>query len=104
MLQSAECAIEVRAVEDQAQAWCVVMDLMIRECSVTCLVRLSPSSPGIFRSTIAEFKALKASEWIGYPEMRAEIVQAVLATHPGPHLRFYASPRLFERRQSPISC
>ncbi|KAJ7049074.1 hypothetical protein C8F01DRAFT_1379121 [Mycena amicta] len=36
----------------------------------------------IFRSTIAEFKALQTFEWIGYPEMRAELVQTILTTHP----------------------
>ncbi|KAJ7051110.1 hypothetical protein C8F01DRAFT_1343097 [Mycena amicta] len=36
----------------------------------------------IFRSTIPEFKALQTFEWIGYPEMRAELVQTILTTHP----------------------
>ncbi|KAJ7264050.1 hypothetical protein B0H12DRAFT_272542 [Mycena haematopus] len=39
----------------------------------------------IFRSTLPEFKALRDFEWIGYPEMRAEIVQTILATHPHVH-------------------
>ncbi|KAK7057913.1 hypothetical protein R3P38DRAFT_2843621 [Favolaschia claudopus] len=39
----------------------------------------------IFRSTLPAFKALREFEWIGYPEMRAEMVQAVLATHPHLH-------------------
>ncbi|KAJ7049070.1 hypothetical protein C8F01DRAFT_1003219 [Mycena amicta] len=36
----------------------------------------------IFRSTIPEFKALQTFEWIGYPEMRVELVQTILTTHP----------------------
>ncbi|KAF8064383.1 hypothetical protein FPV67DRAFT_219414 [Lyophyllum atratum] len=39
----------------------------------------------IFKTALPEFKALVEFEWIGYPEMRAEMVQAVLASHP--HLR-----------------
>ncbi|KAF8056039.1 hypothetical protein FPV67DRAFT_1534918 [Lyophyllum atratum] len=39
----------------------------------------------IFKTALPEFKALVDFEWIGYPEMRAEMVQAVLASHP--HLR-----------------
>ncbi|KAJ6554424.1 hypothetical protein B0H19DRAFT_1262788 [Mycena capillaripes] len=39
----------------------------------------------IFRSTLPEFKSLKDFEWIGYPEMRAEMVQTVLSTHSHLH-------------------
>ncbi|CAK5271213.1 unnamed protein product, partial [Mycena citricolor] len=39
----------------------------------------------IFRSTLPEFKALQELEWIGYPEMRAEMVQTVLSTHSSIH-------------------
>ncbi|KAF8991309.1 hypothetical protein BDQ17DRAFT_1255018 [Cyathus striatus] len=39
----------------------------------------------IFRTALPEFRALKDFEWIGYPEMRAEMVQAVLASHPRLH-------------------
>ncbi|KAJ6626001.1 hypothetical protein B0H10DRAFT_1999879 [Mycena sp. CBHHK59/15] len=39
----------------------------------------------IFRATLPEFKALRDFEWIGYPEMRAETVQTVLATHAHLH-------------------
>ncbi|KAJ7153420.1 hypothetical protein C8R43DRAFT_1001883 [Mycena crocata] len=39
----------------------------------------------IFRSTLPEFKALQDFEWIGYPEMRAEMVQTVLSTHSQLH-------------------
>ncbi|EED84051.1 predicted protein [Postia placenta Mad-698-R] len=36
----------------------------------------------LFRTTLPSFKALREFEWIGYPEMRADMVQAVLASHP----------------------
>ncbi|KAG6808844.1 hypothetical protein H0H92_002619 [Tricholoma furcatifolium] len=36
----------------------------------------------IFKTALPEFKALVDFEWIGYPEMRAEMVQIVLASHP----------------------
>ncbi|KAJ7824192.1 hypothetical protein B0H14DRAFT_3874942 [Mycena olivaceomarginata] len=39
----------------------------------------------IFRSTLPVFKALRDFEWIGYPEMRAEMVQTILASHPHLH-------------------
>ncbi|KAF9033130.1 hypothetical protein BJ165DRAFT_1515789 [Panaeolus papilionaceus] len=39
----------------------------------------------IFRTALPEFKALKDFEWIGYPEMRADMVQAVLASHKHLH-------------------
>ncbi|KAF8205773.1 hypothetical protein K438DRAFT_1818498 [Mycena galopus ATCC 62051] len=39
----------------------------------------------IFKSTLPEFKALRDFEWIGYPEMRADMVQTVLASHPHLH-------------------
>ncbi|KII90118.1 hypothetical protein PLICRDRAFT_40319 [Plicaturopsis crispa FD-325 SS-3] len=39
----------------------------------------------IFRSTIPEFKSLREFEWIGYPEMRKDMVRAVLASHPHLH-------------------
>lgn len=37
---------------------------------------------GMFRSALPAFNALREFEWIGYPELRAEMVQAVLETHP----------------------
>ena len=40
---------------------------------------------GIFRNALPSFKALREFEWIGYPELRADAVQAVLSSHP--HLR-----------------
>ncbi|KAF9456903.1 hypothetical protein BDZ94DRAFT_1176681 [Collybia nuda] len=36
----------------------------------------------IFKTALPEFRALVDFEWIGYPEMRAEMVQAVLSSHP----------------------
>ncbi|KAF9529918.1 hypothetical protein CPB83DRAFT_851811 [Crepidotus variabilis] len=39
----------------------------------------------IFKTALPEFKSLRDFEWIGYPEMRADMVQAVLATHPNLH-------------------
>lgn len=35
----------------------------------------------MFRTALPAFKALKEFEWIGYPEFRAEMVQAVLESH-----------------------
>lgn len=43
------------------------------------------SLPGIFRTALPAFRALQEFEWIGYPELRADMVQAVLASHS--HLR-----------------
>ncbi|TFK63628.1 hypothetical protein BDN72DRAFT_902245 [Pluteus cervinus] len=39
----------------------------------------------IFRTALPEFKALKDFEWIGYPEMRIDMVDAVLSSHPRLH-------------------
>ncbi|KAL0952649.1 hypothetical protein HGRIS_006893 [Hohenbuehelia grisea] len=39
----------------------------------------------IFRTALPEFRALRDFEWIGYPELRADMVQAVLASHPHLH-------------------
>ncbi|KAF7318494.1 hypothetical protein HMN09_00358600 [Mycena chlorophos] len=36
----------------------------------------------MFRSAIPAFVGLKTFEWIGYPELRAEMVQTILAAHP----------------------
>lgn len=40
---------------------------------------------GMFKSALPAFIALREFEWIGYPELRAEMVQAVLQTHPNLH-------------------
>jgi hypothetical protein len=47
----------------------------------TCLT----GKTGIFRTALPEFKALRDFEWIGYPELRADMVQAVLASHSHLH-------------------
>ncbi|KAI0791067.1 hypothetical protein C8Q75DRAFT_759179 [Abortiporus biennis] len=39
----------------------------------------------IFRTALPAFKGLKEFEWIGYPELRADMVQAVLASHSHLH-------------------
>ncbi|KAF7327189.1 hypothetical protein MKEN_00296000 [Mycena kentingensis (nom. inval.)] len=36
----------------------------------------------IFSTAIPAFNALRTFEWIGYPEMRAELVQTILSAHP----------------------
>jgi len=36
----------------------------------------------VFRSALPEFKALEEFEWIGYPELQADMVQVLLRTHP----------------------
>lgn len=43
----------------------------------------------MFKNALPEFKSLIDFEWIGYPEMGAEIVQTLLSSHP--HLRSLAS-------------
>jgi hypothetical protein len=40
---------------------------------------------GIFKHALPAFKSLEDFEWIGYPEMRAEMVKLVLASHPHLH-------------------
>jgi hypothetical protein len=35
----------------------------------------------IFRNALPSFNSLCELEWIGYPELRADMVQAVLASH-----------------------
>jgi len=37
---------------------------------------------GLFRTALPAFIGLHEFEWIGYPEMRADMVQALLASHP----------------------
>ncbi|KAH9953480.1 hypothetical protein BC827DRAFT_1146062 [Russula dissimulans] len=36
----------------------------------------------VFRSALPEFKALEEFEWIGYPELQADMIQVLLRTHP----------------------
>ena len=40
---------------------------------------------GIFTTALPEFKAFWDFEWIGYPEMRMDMVQTVLASHKHLH-------------------
>ncbi|KAH9057589.1 hypothetical protein EDB87DRAFT_1630114 [Lactarius vividus] len=36
----------------------------------------------LFRTALPEFRALEELEWIGYPELRADMVKALLKSHP----------------------
>ncbi|KAI9450284.1 hypothetical protein F5148DRAFT_1277868 [Russula earlei] len=36
----------------------------------------------VFRSALPEFRALEEFEWIGYPELQADMVQVLLTSHP----------------------
>ena len=45
-------------------------------------VRLFILSSGIFRTALPEFKGLQEFEWIGYPELQADMVQALLKNYP----------------------
>lgn len=40
---------------------------------------------GIFRNALPAFRSLQEFEWIGYPELRADMVQSILASHPNLH-------------------
>lgn len=37
---------------------------------------------GIFRTALPEFTSLREFQWIGYPELRSDMVQAVFTHHP----------------------
>lgn len=37
---------------------------------------------GILRTALPDFKALEEFEWIGYPELQADMVQVLLKSHP----------------------
>ena len=62
-------------------------------CSISCVVSAShdfldtanASLLGMFKSALPAFGALREFEWIGYPEFRADMVQAVLQAHPYLH-------------------
>lgn len=43
----------------------------------------------MFKNALPEFKSLVEFEWIGYPEMGAEMVKTLLASHS--HIRSLAS-------------
>jgi hypothetical protein len=60
-----------------------MLDVMSRRGS--CFLFLDTSNvflPGIFRSALPEFKALEEFEWIGYPELQADMVKVLLKSHP----------------------
>lgn len=62
-----------------------MLDLMTRKLQINRFnLSLTPHE-GIFKTALPEFKALRDFEWIGYPEMRADMVQAVLASHKHLH-------------------
>ena len=61
-----------------------MLDLMARESAVGWIKSYKLNSntyQGIFSTALPEFKALRDFEWIGYPEMRMNMVQTVLASH-----------------------
>jgi hypothetical protein len=66
-----------------------MLDLMAREWSdlfdMEVLGYKLMSFKGIFKTALPEFKALRDFEWIGYPEMRMDMVQIVLASHKHIH-------------------
>ena len=61
-----------------------MLEVMSSECeeyrSQNSYRSFSPS--GIFRTALPEFRALEEFEWIGYPELEANMVQALLKSHP----------------------
>ena len=68
-----------------------MLDLMTREFTLSFLLyiklkqQISFISKGIFKTALPEFKALRDFEWIGYPEMRMDMVQTILASHKHIH-------------------
>lgn len=36
----------------------------------------------LFTTALPEFKHLEEFEWVGYPELKADMVQVILKTHP----------------------
>lgn len=65
-----------------------MLDLMSRESGVFDAVRQGEVMlkryliAGIFRNALPDFKALREFEWIGYPELQADMVKTILQTHP----------------------
>jgi hypothetical protein len=58
-------------------------DLMTREPrSLWYWIPLLSFKSGIFRTVLPEFSSLREFQWIGYPELRAEMVQAIFMHHP----------------------
>lgn len=63
-----------------------MLDLMIRKrLLITFSSNCNLPFTGIFKTSLPAFRALRDFEWIGYPEMRAEVVQTVLTTHKHLH-------------------
>jgi hypothetical protein len=61
-----------------------MLEVMSSECEDCCFQDLSAHSfqPGILRTVLPEFRALEEFEGIGSPELRADMVQALLQSHP----------------------
>jgi hypothetical protein len=60
-----------------------MLDVMSRRDRIFCLWTTSNDFLlGIFRSALPEFKALEEFEWIGYPELQADMVKVLLKSHP----------------------
>ena len=58
-------------------------DLVARELySLSCYDPSLSFKSGIFRTVLPEFTSLREFQWIGYPELRAEMVQAIFMHHP----------------------
>jgi hypothetical protein len=58
-------------------------DLMARESCFLLRYGFALSiKSGIFRTVLPEFNSLREFQWIGYPELRADMVQAVFTHHP----------------------
>ncbi|KAL0065624.1 hypothetical protein AAF712_007402 [Marasmius tenuissimus] len=64
-----------------------MLDLMIRASFFLRADRymLSTKVTGTFRTALSAFTSLKDFEWIGYPELRVDMVQSLFATHPNLH-------------------
>ena len=54
----------------------------------------------MFRTALPDFVSLREFQWIGYPELRAEMVQAVFTHHPNIQSLglMYAHPSFIERQ------
>jgi hypothetical protein len=61
-----------------------VLDVMSSECEDCRFQDSSAHSfqPGIFRTALPKFRALEEFEWIGYPELQADMVQVLLKSYP----------------------
>lgn len=58
-------------------------DLVARELYLlSCWNTSLTFGSGMFRTALPEFASLREFQWIGYPELRAEMVQTVFTHHP----------------------